>query len=524
MRIFLILTAAFFLAIVITGDVRAFEATSTNFEIHAGSIGSISGIGTSSNFGVTGAGGQTAVGLASNIKKELAGILYWLYNIFTPSYEQIHYRWRNDDGNEQNAGWAANEDAQLNNLSKNTIKRLRFAITNKGWTRGSVQTFRIEYALTNNCASGFYTALVTDSSLDWQIADSANLTDGNPTTNVSGGLTDENAFFVAGQVKDTGNQTAAIAVTSENFTEIEYSIKATGNAADSGNYCFRLTNAGSATNFVYTKYAVVSLAAAPPPPPPSPPGGGGGPSIIETRVVFSGRSYPKSAVTLLKDAQIAATTIADTNANFSVTISGLSAGNYIFSVYSEDNKGNRSSLLTFPASVTSGVTTNIGGIFIAPTIAVDKSEVKRGDNIAIFGQTVAGAEVTISINSEQEIFIKRMVDAQGAYLLNFDSSVLEMGQHHTKSKSAYNGEITAFGRTVAFIVGTRNILAQLPKKIEKGDLNNDNRVNLVDFSIAVYWYKKSLSETFRLIEAERLSGDGKVDLVDFSILAYYWTG
>jgi len=108
---------------------------------------------------------------------------------------------------------------------------------------------------------------------------------------------------------------------------------------------------------------------------PSPPGGGGGGGSYtpQTQVIFSGRAYPKSNITLLKDAQVAATTVAGADANFQITLSGLSSGNYIFSIYSEDNKGNRSSLLTFPVGVTSGATTNIGGIFIAPTIAVDKA-------------------------------------------------------------------------------------------------------------------------------------------------------
>src|SRR3989338_9076754 len=61
-------------------------------------------------------------------------------------------------------------------------------------------------------------------------------------------------------------------------------------------------------------------------------GGGGGGGIIApvvTSIVFDGRAYPKSAVTLLKDAQIAATTVAGTDSNFQMTLSGLSAGNYI---------------------------------------------------------------------------------------------------------------------------------------------------------------------------------------------------
>jgi hypothetical protein len=249
-------------------------------------------------------------------------------------------------------------------------------------------------------------------------------------------------------------------------------------------------------------------------------GGGGGGYVppLETVVNFTGRAYPKSTITLLKDAQIAATTIAGSDANFQISISGLSGGNYIFSVYSEDNKGNRSSLLTFPVSITTGTTTNVSGIFIAPTIDVDKSEVKRGDNIAIFGQSIPKAEITIAINSDEEFFDKTLADASGAYLYNFDTSPVEMGQHFTKSKAAKDGLISSFSQVVSFIVGTKTVLKE-KQKIIKGDFNKDGRVNLVDFSIAAYWYKRPLPPV-----SVDLNSDGKIDLVDFSIMAYYWTG
>ena len=252
-------------------------------------------------------------------------------------------------------------------------------------------------------------------------------------------------------------------------------------------------------------------------------GGGGGGGIaaqVVTNVIFSGRAYPKSVVTLLKDAQIAATTVAGEDAKFQITLSDLSGGNYIFSVYGEDKKSVRSSLLTFPVGVTSGVTTRVSGIFIAPTIAVDKSEVKRGDNIAIFGQSTPQTEITISVNSEEEFFNKTNSDKDGVYLYNFDTSVLEMGQHLAKSKSSLGGEISSFSKAVGFAVGAKTVMAEESKKTpEKGDLNSDKRVNLIDFSVAAYWYKRPSPPP----NAD-LNNDGKVNLVDFSIMAFYWTG
>jgi len=257
---------------------------------------------------------------------------------------------------------------------------------------------------------------------------------------------------------------------------------------------------------------------------PSSGGGGGGggtyvaPPVI-TQVIFNGRAYPKSTITLLKDAQIVATTIAGVDANFQMSISGLSAGNYIFALYSEDKDGRRSILLTFPVSVTAGATTNVSGIFVAPTIDVDKSEVKRGDNIAIFGQSAPQADIVISVSSEEEFFAKTISDKEGIYLHNFDTTVLDYGLHNTKSKASIgNLAVSSFSRLISFKVSTITVPKEKPE-ISKGDLNNDNRVNLVDFSIAAYWYKRTSPPS-----SVDLNGDGKVDLVDFSIMAYYWTG
>jgi hypothetical protein len=265
----------------------------------------------------------------------------------------------------------------------------------------------------------------------------------------------------------------------------------------------------------------------PPPPPPPPGGGGGGGGTLsptpETKVSLSGRAYPGMKVTILKDGQISAVTIADPGANFNISVSGLTAGNYTFGVYSEDGQGRRSALLTFPVVLTLGVTITVDNLFISPTIAVDKSEVKYGDNLAIFGQSTPNSEIIIAVNSAIEIFSKVSANAQGVYLYNFDTTQLEMGSHSAKSRASLGGAVSPFGLVVPFKVGDQNIIEE-PSRCQRADLNCDGRVNLIDFSIAAYWYKRTLSDDFKKIERDRLNSDGKIDLVDFSILAYYWSG
>jgi hypothetical protein len=83
--------------------------------------------------------------------------------------------------------------------------------------------------------------------------------------------------------------------------------------------------------------------------------------------------------------------------------------------------------------------------------------------------------------------------------------------------------VSGFSYLVNFKVGTETIDRD-DTGCGKADLNYDDRVNLIDFSIAAFWYQRPISADFALIETKLLNGDGKIDLVDFSIMAYYWTG
>lgn len=255
-------------------------------------------------------------------------------------------------------------------------------------------------------------------------------------------------------------------------------------------------------------------------------GGGGAPSQGDTGVIFSGRAYPLSKVNILKDGQLVLTTIAGPDSNFTASLTDLSSGNYTFALYGEDKKGIRSSQFSFPIFITSGVVTTVGGIFIAPTLSLDKSEVKKGDTITVFGQSTPKSDITININSEPEFFVKQKSDDKGAYLLNFDSSVLDLGNHTARSKAILGNEISLFSNTAGFIVGTRNIFAETeaPKRFLKGDLNEDGKVNLIDFSIGAFWYRRTLTDKIIPIEKVHLNNDKKMDLVDFSIMAFNWTG
>ncbi|MCX6702938.1 MAG: hypothetical protein NTW60_03680, partial [Candidatus Wolfebacteria bacterium] len=256
-------------------------------------------------------------------------------------------------------------------------------------------------------------------------------------------------------------------------------------------------------------------------------GGGGGyyPLTGGNTVIFSGKAYPLSDVTLIKDAQVVAETKAGPDANFQISLSGISAGTYSFGVWAEDSMGLRSITYTFSVSVTSGVTTNVSGIFMPPTITTDKSEVKKGDLVNILGRSAPQAEISVYVNSDQELLKKTLADASGAWLYKLDTDELDSGDHSARSRGYVSGDISVFSQLMFFKVGTKNVAAaSLTKCPAKGDINNDCKVNLIDFSIAAYWWKRPLSQAFVSLEKLKLNSDGNLDLVDFSIMAYYWSG
>nr|MBP6860466.1 hypothetical protein [Candidatus Paceibacterota bacterium] len=238
--------------------------------------------------------------------------------------------------------------------------------------------------------------------------------------------------------------------------------------------------------------------------------------------VFRGRAYPGSKVTVLKEARIIVSTVASPDGTFDVTAKKITPGTYTFSVYGTDKRGVQSATHAFTVAMTANVTNIVSGIFLPPTMTIDKKEVRWGEVLVTIGQTNPSSEVTIFVNSEREVVKKVFASADGSWLLNFDTTEIERGNHSTQSRAAKQGEISPLSKPLSFKVGDRTVYAESESESQatsKGDVNGDSRVNLVDFSVVAYWFKRANPPA-----TADLNGDGQVTLVDFSILAYNWNG
>ena len=286
---------------------------------------------------------------------------------------------------------------------------------------------------------------------------------------------------------------------------------------------------------IATSTEVWATPVAPPAPPVTPPpaGGGGGGGILNpsTRVILKGRAYPNAAITIFKDGSVVATPKAGLNANFEEEIS-VTGGIYTFSVYAIDSENRRSLTSSFTVSAPASMTTTISDIVIAPTIGADKSEVKVGNDIKFFGYSFPQSQVNVIINSETTIADKANSDKLGYWSYDLASGQLERGDHTTKSQTVTPDNLKSpFSDSLAFRVGDKDVsFGKLPSVPllgigapvcnKNGDINNDKRVNIVDFSIMLYFWNQRNPKN----PCADINRDGAVNLFDFSIMLFWWTG
>lgn len=255
--------------------------------------------------------------------------------------------------------------------------------------------------------------------------------------------------------------------------------------------------------------------------PPSPPttGGGGGGRPPErsslTDVKIKGRANPNALVTILVDGRVQDTVRANNEAVFDRNFV-VDSGAHDFSVYSVDQNGRRSLASHFSRDLLGQAVSVFSDIFIAPTIEVEKTEVKRGDPLLIHGQTVPLSKVLIYLGSKEGNIGTVTAGRDGMYSFSFGTGDLPLGEYEVKARSEFAGAKSAASLFVRFVVGEENILRKLP-----ADSNGDRRVNVVDFSILLYYWGSTPKEVSR--EAD-INKDGQINLKDLSVMLYYWTG
>ncbi len=253
--------------------------------------------------------------------------------------------------------------------------------------------------------------------------------------------------------------------------------------------------------------------------------GGGGSSgsggrdnaLGDTQVTLQGKAYPNVTVNILEDGESVGTVRTNSRGEFLFNLE-TEPGTVSFSFWANDVNSNRSSTFTTTFDVTQGAVTSVNGILIPPTMRTTTTQINPGATVIFEGQTVPSVTVEVSIDNGDRT-LTTTSDGTGRWSVSFNTSGLSSDTHTAKARfiegtGTLKREST-YGAIIQLFVGVEG------RPTSNADLNRDGKVNLIDFSILVFWWGTPGGNSNPPAD---INGNARVGLEDFSILLFNWTG
>lgn len=245
--------------------------------------------------------------------------------------------------------------------------------------------------------------------------------------------------------------------------------------------------------------------------------GGSDEDLGDTQVSITGRGFPGQTVHVLLDAREVGTVRADSSGRFDFA-TDASPGTVSMGFWSLDANRVRSITYNTTFDVTQGAITNVSGVLIPPTLSVSDATINPGDTVTFSGQTVPNTKVEVHIDDSDKV-LSATSGANGQWTIPYVTTGLSAKEHTARARFILgSGTLTtesSFSTTLQLFVG----VAGSPST--PSDLNRDGSINLIDFSILIFWWGTSGGDSDPKAD---INGNANVGLEDFSILLFNWTG
>ncbi len=251
-------------------------------------------------------------------------------------------------------------------------------------------------------------------------------------------------------------------------------------------------------------------------------GGGGGGSggssreIGDTQISIEGLAYPGRTVNILLDGDAVGTVRANSSGQFTFSINA-SPGATTLGFWATDNTGVRSVTLSTTFDVTQGAITNINGVLLPPSISLSDATVDPGDPVTVRGQAAPSSLVEIYVDNR--LFTTTESGTDGVWSVVLNTATLSNAEHLVKARFVRGSSTlrreSSFSTILQLFVGVDG------QPSNNSDLNRDGRIDLIDFSILIFWWQTNGGTSDPPAD---INGNGNVGLEDFSILLFNWTG
>lgn len=254
-------------------------------------------------------------------------------------------------------------------------------------------------------------------------------------------------------------------------------------------------------------------------------GGGGGGSasddVGDTSVTVSGKAFPNVTVNILEDGDTIGTVRTNASGDFQFS-TDAEPGATTYGFWANDQNGTRSTTFNTTFDVTQGAVTTVTGIYLAPTLRLSATSIPGTGSLTVSGQTVPNVRVHIHIDSTK-IVETVLADGTGRWTYTFQGSRFGRGSHTAKVKfEIVEGVGGTTKRESSFSsLQSFGVDSDAPAVAGSSDLNRDGKVNLIDFSILIFWWNTNGGTSDPPAD---INQNDRVSLEDFSILLFNWTG
>jgi hypothetical protein len=246
---------------------------------------------------------------------------------------------------------------------------------------------------------------------------------------------------------------------------------------------------------------------------------GGSAVLYKSNVTLAGWTSPNGTVRILRDGTVSATTQATQSGSFKTDITGLERGVYTFTLSSRDAEARDSGAVSTTLTLNAGTNNTVTDIVLPPTLSAPGADL--GEDITVSGYAVPSSRVELLWASEKTATAVRTYYATsspststrpGAWSIIIPAKDVTRGIYIARARVLLGTEQRSdLSPSVRVGVGESAATGGM-----RSDLNNDKKVNLVDFSILLTnWGTGGKGD---------INVDGTVNLADFSILLFDWTG
>ena len=247
--------------------------------------------------------------------------------------------------------------------------------------------------------------------------------------------------------------------------------------------------------------------------------GGSSRPLGNTVVNITGNAFPSRTVNFILDGANVGSAQANSQGRFEFSTKS-SPGSATLGIWSTDIYGTKSITLNSTFDVTQGAVTNLNDLMLPPSIKVTPTNFNPGDTLTVTGQAVPNATVNLYLDrSVTNTVGTTQAGSNGAWSISYNTNGLSAKDHTLRAR---------------FITGTPPLTIQSNfssavqisagvggKATGPADLSRDGKVNLIDFSILIFWWGTAGGDSDPKAD---INSNGRVSLEDFSILLFNWTG